>query len=263
MAWPSRVCTYYYASMRLPATLMVCFSTLSKPQPLGHLSADICSLLIGLVYTVLRRVGVLVHFIIRPWPFAALDLTPLWFLKNGFTDKHPSVPHWDLAVIHPPPPPPPPMFCSSAFRAVKYSFLANQPLFEKLSAFFDRHSESPPTSKTGFESIEGPEEAHTFYGTGIAPTSCGLGEANSRVWEHRHLEGRGDELYRFACSGGPNQNWAISGNMIQWSGHTDCLDLTNGDLGSGNIVQIWTCTGGINQGWTMTTGPGQLAQRNV
>ncbi|KAJ7249759.1 ricin B lectin domain-containing protein [Mycena haematopus] len=53
-----------------------------------------------------------------------------------------------------------------------------------------------------------------------------------------------------------NQKWAISGSTIQWSSHSDCLDLTNGATTDGNIIQIWACTGGANQKWTLTTGPG-------
>ncbi|KAF7301171.1 hypothetical protein MIND_00681600 [Mycena indigotica] len=73
----------------------------------------------------------------------------------------------------------------------------------------------------------------------------------------------GTKLQISTCTNGnTNQQWIISGNTLQWSGHSSCLDLTNGVATNDNpaslkfSMQIWTCTGGPNQAWTHTTGPG-------
>ncbi|KAJ7922572.1 ricin B lectin domain-containing protein [Mycena leptocephala] len=55
--------------------------------------------------------------------------------------------------------------------------------------------------------------------------------------------------------GNANQQWTLTGSTsIQWSEESSCLDLTNGDVTSGNVMQIWACTKGPNQSWALTTG---------
>lgn len=65
----------------------------------------------------------------------------------------------------------------------------------------------------------------------------------------------GTKMQIWTCStNNPNQQWAISGNTVQWSGSSFCLDNTAGVLTNGNQVQIWSCTGGGNQQWQITSG---------
>ncbi|KAJ7813150.1 glucooligosaccharide oxidase [Mycena olivaceomarginata] len=55
------------------------------------------------------------------------------------------------------------------------------------------------------------------------------------------------------ASGNTNQLWTVSGNTIQWTSHSSCLDLTDGSVTNGNPIQIWACSGGPNQQWPTTT----------
>ncbi|KAF8197758.1 ricin B lectin domain-containing protein, partial [Mycena galopus ATCC 62051] len=52
------------------------------------------------------------------------------------------------------------------------------------------------------------------------------------------------------CQGDVNQHFNTSGTAIQWANTNQCLDLTNGNLTSGNPVQTWGCIGdNTNQVW--------------
>jgi hypothetical protein len=49
----------------------------------------------------------------------------------------------------------------------------------------------------------------------------------------------GTKLQIWTCAtGNTNQEWTTFGNAIQWSGHSSCLDLTNGVQTDGNLVRI-------------------------
>ena len=49
----------------------------------------------------------------------------------------------------------------------------------------------------------------------------------------------------------PAQDWTYTANALQLAGTGLCLDLTNGSLTDGNILQTWTCVAGNgNQLWT-------------
>ncbi|KAJ7753097.1 ricin B lectin domain-containing protein [Mycena maculata] len=88
----------------------------------------------------------------------------------------------------------------------------------------------------------------------------------------------GTPMQIWTCTEGDhNQQWTLFGATIQWSQTSSCLDLTNGNMTSGNVVraplhlfsssacssntvlavqmQIWACTGGPNQLWSFSTGP--------
>jgi len=62
---------------------------------------------------------------------------------------------------------------------------------------------------------------------------------------------------------GQSQNWTLTGGNrfggfgaaapITTYGGTKCLDLTNGDVTNGNVLQIWTCfAGNTNQQWSVS-----------
>ncbi|KAJ7635006.1 hypothetical protein FB45DRAFT_1025905 [Roridomyces roridus] len=110
-------------------------------------------------------------------------------------------------------------------------------------------------------------------GAAVQITDCVSGGSDSQSWT---VSGSALQIYGNKCldvSGGStangnkmqiwtcntpnnNQQWSLSGQTIQWSGHSSCLDLSGGRLTNGNVIQIWGCNGGSNQVWTRTTGPG-------
>ncbi|KAJ6631854.1 hypothetical protein B0H10DRAFT_777 [Mycena sp. CBHHK59/15] len=49
----------------------------------------------------------------------------------------------------------------------------------------------------------------------------------------------GTKMQIWTCTGGDaNQQWTLSGSTIQWSGHSSCLDLTDGRVTNANVVPI-------------------------
>ncbi|KIJ36191.1 carbohydrate-binding module family 13 protein [Sphaerobolus stellatus SS14] len=62
----------------------------------------------------------------------------------------------------------------------------------------------------------------------------------------------GVQMKIWTCySGVAQQTWTYSNNKLALSVQSQCLDLTNGDLTNGNVLQTWQCSAGnTNQIWT-------------
>ncbi|KAJ7238352.1 ricin B lectin domain-containing protein [Mycena haematopus] len=87
-------------------------------------------------------------------------------------------------------------------------------------------------------------------GAAVEIEDCVIGGNTRQSWTVS-----GSTLQIWECAAGnTNQEWTLSGSTIQWTGENSCVDLTNGNVTDGNVVQIWSCTDGPNQQWTLTTG---------
>jgi hypothetical protein len=60
--------------------------------------------------------------------------------------------------------------------------------------------------------------------------------------------------FQYCAQGDIGQSWWYTDDdRIAIEGKGFCLDLTNGDLTDGNMLQLWQCsTGNTNQIWTTT-----------
>jgi len=72
-----------------------------------------------------------------------------------------------------------------------------------------------------------------------------------------HHSRKGDKLKVSDCNGSPTQQWHYDHfiGSIQFQAGTMCMDLTDGALTDGTLVQLWNCDSGsssvANQRWTM------------